>query len=70
MISITRQGKKYDLTALGQKCSGAVFYMQHNSQSKKFPIIWELEKSADLLFHFFCAMITTANSKACLLIRR
>ena len=23
--------------------------MQHNSQSKKFPIIWELEKSADLL---------------------
>ena len=46
------------------------FYMQHNSQSKKFPIIWELKKSADLLFHSFCAMITTANSKACLLIRR
>ena len=46
------------------------FYMQHNSPIRKFPIIWELEKSADLLFHCFCAMITTANSKACLLIRR
>ena len=44
--------------------------MQHNSQSKKFPIIWELEKSADLLFHCFCAMMITANSKACLLIWR
>ena len=70
MISIARQEKKYDLNALEQICSGAVFYMQHNSPIKKFPIIWELEKSADLLFHSFCAMITTANSKACLLIRR
>lgn len=55
---------------LGRNVQVQFFYMQHNSPIRKFPIIWELEKSADLLFHCFCAMITTANSKACLLIRR
>lgn len=70
MISIAKQEKKYDLATLGQKCSGAVFICSTIPKAKKFPIIWELEKSADLLFHCFCAMITTANSRACLLIRR
>lgn len=37
MISIAKQEKKYDLTALGQKCSGAVFLYAAQFPKTKIP---------------------------------
>ena len=58
------------IAAPEQRCLGAVFPFSNNPTSQNLMIIWELEISADLLFHCFCAMMITANSKACLLIWR
>ena len=44
MISITRQEKKYDLTALGQKCSGAVFICSTIPKAKNFRLFGNLKK--------------------------
>ena len=54
------------IAAPEQRCLGAVFPFSNNPTSQNLMIIWELEISADLLFHCFCAMMITANVPACL----
>lgn len=44
MISIARQEKKYDLNALEQICSGAVFICSIIPQSKNFRLFENLKK--------------------------
>lgn len=50
-------------TAPELKCLGAVFVYNAVKESM---IIWELEKSVDLLFQSIYAMMMTANEIACL----